>query len=56
MNFWDENVYIDINTNELVADVDRETNDIQTKVDGLDKGVAVNFRLDIICFSVNICY
>ena len=41
MNFWDENVYIDINTNELVADVDRETNDIQTKVDGLDKGVAV---------------
>ena len=32
MNFWDENVYTDININELVAEVDRETNDITTEV------------------------
>ena len=41
MNFWDKNVYININTNELIAEVDRETNNITTEVDGLLEDVAV---------------
>ena len=32
MNFWDENVFINISTNELVAVVEREMNDVTTEV------------------------